>query len=157
MFNRVNVQTWDLNSTVLQADFAVRARKLHLVNLWISLVYTTVFRTKSPHMIMGGAPKKVSVSRHALRRGFSCSKGFLLYSIEYVSMISKQPIQRCLLSFQRSCDAVVCFQWPRDTNAVIDAVGPNCRVVTGRARTNWAVGGWLEGSGLSFTSRLCFD
>lgn len=36
---------------------------------------------------------------------------------------------------------------------VIEAVGPNYHVVTGGGRTVSAAGGWLQGSGLSFSSR----
>ncbi|CAJ1939514.1 unnamed protein product [Cylindrotheca closterium] len=58
-----------------------------------------------------------------------------------------------------SCDggttyhAVVAVNGGETWNDVIEAVGPNYHVVTGGARTVSAAGGWLQGSGLSFTSR----
>mmetsp|Transcript_2860 Transcript_2860/g.6726 ORF Transcript_2860/g.6726 Transcript_2860/m.6726 type:complete len:621 (-) Transcript_2860:68-1930(-) len=58
-----------------------------------------------------------------------------------------------------SCDgaktyhAVVAVNGGETWNDVIEAVGPNYHAVTGGGRTVSAAGGWLQGSGLSFTSR----
>lgn len=58
-----------------------------------------------------------------------------------------------------SCDgtkiyhAVIAVNGGETWNDVIEAVGTDYHVVTGGARTVSAAGGWLQGSGLSFTSR----
>jgi hypothetical protein len=57
----------------------------------------------------------------------------------------------------KSCDdvthhAVISINGGETWNDVIEAVGPNYHVVTGGGRTVSAAGGWLMGSGLSFSS-----
>lgn len=58
-----------------------------------------------------------------------------------------------------SCDgaktyhAVIAINGGETWNDVIEAVGPKYHAVTGGGRTVSAAGGWLQGSGLSFSSR----
>jgi hypothetical protein len=69
------------------------------------------------------------------------------------------PKNGTILDNYTSCDgdttyhAVISVNGGETWNDVIEAVGPDYHVVTGGARTVSAAGGWLMGSGLSFSSR----
>jgi FAD/FMN-containing dehydrogenase len=61
------------------------------------------------------------------------------------------------VNYEDSCgtthDAVIGVNGGETWNDVIEAVGPDYHIVTGGGRTVSAVGGWLQGSGLSFSAR----